>query len=244
LKSLSLGVSALALTASLAAAADLPARNIPARQAPVALLPLFTGFYAGLGAGGGWNRDHFVETSSCLPTCAVSATGTGSGFVGGVYGGYAFRFNDVVLGIEGEFGPSSVSHKTTVPLSEPDTVKSQLLVDGSLRLRAGYAFGAVMPYITGGLAFGQIRHTYDVYTSAAPFTLTGSYETTRWRTGWTLGAGMEWAFAPFWTARVEYRYTDFGRYNDTLGPPVFATTFTQRHRESFNAIRIGVTRYF
>jgi opacity protein-like surface antigen len=55
---------------------------------------------------------------------------------------------------------------------------------------------------------------------------------------------VEWAFAPFWTARIEYRYTDFGRANDTLGPPVYASTFTQKHRESFNSVRIGVTRYF
>ena len=243
MKSLALGVSALALASSLAAAADLPARNLPVQQAPVAL-PLFIGFYAGLNVGGGWNRDSFTETSSCVPTCVVSATGRGSGVIGGAHFGYAFRFNNVVLGLEGDFGPSSMSHTTVIPLSEPDTVKSSLIADGSLRMRLGYAMDLVMPYITGGVAFGDIRHNYSVYTSSAPYTLTGTYETSRWRTGWTLGTGVEWAFAPFWTARIEYRYTDYGHANDTLGPPVYASTFTQKHRESFNSVRIGVTRYF
>jgi outer membrane immunogenic protein len=243
LKSLFLGVSALALATSLASAADLPARNLPVQQVPVAL-PLFLGFYAGLGVGGGWNRDTFTETSSCVPSCVAKATGRGDGVIGSGFFGYAFRFNNVVVGVEGEFGGSNMKHKTVIPLSEPDTVESRLIADGSLRMRLGYAMGPVMPYITGGVAFGNIRHNYNVYTSSAPYTLTGTYETTRWRTGWTLGTGVEWAFAPFWTARIEYRYTDFGRANDTLGPPVYASTFTQKHRESFNSVRIGVTRYF
>ncbi|MDB5642365.1 MAG: porin family protein [Hyphomicrobiales bacterium] len=243
LKSLLLGVSALALATSLASAADLPARNVPIRQTPV-VLPLFVGFYAGLNVGSSWNRDRFSEQSTCVPTCAVTASSHGGGVTGGAMAGFAWRMSDYVLGVEADLNASSLSSKTTVPLSEPDTAKTRLLADGSVRLRAGYVFGPVLAYVTGGLAYGRIRHTYDVYTSTAPFTLTGSADSTRWQTGWTLGGGLEYAFAPLWTARVEYRYTRFGRSSDTLGPPVYASTFTQSHRESFNTIRFGVTRYF
>jgi outer membrane immunogenic protein len=243
MKSLLLGVSALALISSMASAADLRARNLPVQQVPF-VLPLFTGFYAGLNAGGSWSNDHFTEQSACVPSCAVSATSKGGGVTGGGMVGYGWRMTDFVLGLETDLNASNLSSKTVIPLSEPDTARAQLLADGSLRLRAGYAFGPAMAYVTGGLAYGDIRHTYDVYTASAPYVLTGSAETTRWRTGWTLGGGLEFVVAPLWTARLEYRYTRFGTSSDTLGPPLYASTFVERHRESFNTIRFGVSRYF
>lgn len=245
-----LSAGALALSGTLAAAADLPARNLPVRNAPiVAPLPLFAGFYGGLGVGGGWSRDRYSETSLCTPSCGaasptVTATGSGSGATGSAFAGFSWRFNAMVLGVEGEFGASNIKSTHTIPGSEPDSVTSRLIADGSVRLRAGYVMGPVLAYLTGGVAFGQIRHTYNVYTSTAPYTLTGSAETERWRTGWTIGGGLEWAFAPLWTARVEYRYTDFGRNSDLLGPPLYVSNYSERHHETFNTIRVGVVRYF
>ena len=64
----------------------------------------------------------------------------------------------------------------------------------------------------------------------------------RVRPGWTLGGGVEYAFAPAWSARLEYRYSDFGRYSDS--PSIYALSYTERHREATHGARFGVSYRF
>ena len=56
-----------------------------------------------------------------------------------------------------------------------------------------------MPFITGGLAVGDIKAD-----------LSGPGSTTETKAGWTLGGGVEFAIAGPWTAKVEYLYVDLG----------------------------------
>jgi outer membrane immunogenic protein len=56
-----------------------------------------------------------------------------------------------------------------------------------------------MPYITGGLAFGEVQ-TNVVGVSSVSDT----------KVGWTIGAGVEGVIAGPWTAKVEYLYVDLG----------------------------------
>jgi len=53
-----------------------------------------------------------------------------------------------------------------------------------------------MPYISGGVAFGTVKVS----------TPTGSDRDTS--TGWTVGAGVEYAFCDKWLAKLEYLYLD------------------------------------
>ena len=64
--------------------------------------------------------------------------------------------------------------------------------DDPRRGRTGVAFGTVLPYLTGGLAVGDIEARSSL----------GSSTTTR--AGWTVGTGVEWAVVGPWTAKVEY----------------------------------------
>jgi outer membrane immunogenic protein len=61
----------------------------------------------------------------------------------------------------------------------------------------GYAFDRFLVYGTGGAAFGNVQASFsnDAVSSAA-------------ETGWTIGAGVEAAFAPNWTAKAEYLFVD------------------------------------
>ena len=64
-----------------------------------------------------------------------------------------------------------------------------------------------MVYAKGGVAFAHDKDSLnDTFGNTATASLT--------RTGWTAGAGLEYAFAPNWTARIEYDYLGFG--NETL----------------------------
>ena len=72
----------------------------------------------------------------------------------------------------------------------------------TVRGRAGWAWDRVLFYGTGGAAFGNVQAA----AGALPFA-SGT------QTGWTAGAGIEFAFAPNWTAKIEYLYVDFGNFS-------------------------------
>ena len=69
----------------------------------------------------------------------------------------------------------------------------------TVRGRAGFAWDRVLFYGTGGAAFGNVQ-AGRIGVPYASVT----------QTGWTAGAGVEWAFLPNWTAKVEYLYVNLG----------------------------------
>ena len=73
--------------------------------------------------------------------------------------------------------------------------------EGSVRGRVGVAFDRFLAYGTGGIAFTGLEVVAPAVT------------TSETRAGWTLGAGLEYAFTDNVTFRGEYRYSDFGSDN-------------------------------
>jgi outer membrane immunogenic protein len=99
-----------------------------------------------------------------------------------------------------------------------------------MRGRVGYAFGRWLPYITGGGAWG------NVYLAGPG----GSVSKTKG--GWTAGAGVEWAFAGPWTAKVEYLYVDLGTATCGAASCGFATDASVSMKA--NLMRLGVNYRF
>jgi opacity protein-like surface antigen len=107
----------------------------------------------------------------------------------------------------------------------------------TVRGRAGFAWDRVLFYGTGGAAFGEVQGSFGTlpYASAT-------------QTGWTAGAGVEWAFLPNWTAKVEYLYVNLGNFSCPptscgFGPaggpsPNTSISFTE------NIIRAGINYKF
>ena len=77
---------------------------------------------------------------------------------------------------------------------------------GTARGRIGYASGHWLFYATGGFAFAGERfiNTPDVGPDQKHINV---------RPGWAAGAGLEYAFAPHWSVRLEYLYSQFDRAN-------------------------------
>lgn len=138
------------------------------------------------------------------------------GFIGGAQIGYNYQFaSPFVLGVETDFDFSGVSDGNY-----------SLNYLGTVRARAGWAFDRVLVYGTGGFAYGQ--------GSLKAFGLSADAS----QTGWTLGAGAEYAFDRSWTARAEYLYVDLGSTTfQTFTGPV-ATGFDA------NILRAGVNYRF
>lgn len=78
---------------------------------------------------------------------------------------------------------------------------------GTAVARLGYGWDRWLMYVKGGAAWAG-----DEYQATNSYW--GNYTASETRDGWTLGAGLEWAFADHWSARLEYNFYDFG--NRTL----------------------------
>jgi outer membrane immunogenic protein len=195
MKRLVLAFAALAAWAGTAAAADLAVRPAPEPyyKAP-AYAPIYSwsGFYIGINGGGGWGTSDWTSTGGF---------NTSGGLIGGTVG-YNYQMNQVVLGVEGDMDWANISGSKAVAgvCAVGCTTKDSWLA--TVRGRLGYAADRFMPYVTGGLALGDIQ-------AALPGFAGGS--TTN--AGWTIGGGIEFAIVGHWTAKAEYLYVDLGNFN-------------------------------
>ncbi|MBV9431243.1 MAG: porin family protein, partial [Hyphomicrobiales bacterium] len=69
------------------------------------------------------------------------------------------------------------------------------------------------------------------------------HDSSQTRTGWTLGGGAEFAFAPHWTAKLEYIYVDLGR-NTTVFTPLPLPAISNAARVDLSVVRAGVNYRF
>jgi outer membrane immunogenic protein len=189
-----LAVSAL-VSARSAAAADLSLEPLyKAPPAEVMQAYNWTGFYFGANGGGGWGHSYW------------SANTTGFGLAGGQAGGtagYNWQAGRVVFGVETDIDWSGFDGSGTSPGCPAGCSTSDSWLS-TARGRIGYSFDRVLPYVTGGLAVGDIR-------AAAPGFAGGDST----NAGWTLGAGLEVALPGNWTAKAEYLRVDLGRFDCT-----------------------------
>jgi outer membrane immunogenic protein len=215
-----------------AAAADLTA---PFESAPMLN---WSGCYIGAQGGYAWGDSKSVDL---IDENFVHATGEldPEGPFGGVHGGCSVQLeSSIVLGVEADINLSGIDGEADVVTSDegirPDFFhSSELEWFGSLHGRLGYALDTLLLYVTGGLAFGD--YSLDLLHGSDPS------HNSELLTGWTIGGGLEYAFAENWSTRVEYRFTDYGTLHDT---------FDDFPREDVSAdltthdVRVGVSFHF
>lgn len=196
-----------------ALAADL-ATSYPVKALP-APAPVFswTGFYAGVNGSYAGGVAH-VDQSGAFPyNWGINA----SGYALGGQVGYNYQFaNNVVLGAEADLQWADINGQTVTTAlgSTQGTFGGSIDYFGTLRARAGYAFGRVLPYVTGGAAYGKTSYTFTSVNLGTPAnSYNYSQSSTQW--GWTLGAGLEVALTDNWTVKAEYLYVDLGTMNIT-----------------------------
>ena len=199
------------LTASQRAlAADIAGAPHPvyAPQAPPVLLPNWTGCYVGGNIGGAWSSVDLTGVSG------VDVSATNSGFAGGGQIGCDYKWNEFwVVGIRNMLDATSLSDRTnisTVPFT--GAVDSRTRWFDTLTARIGFLVPQtnVLLYAQGGAAWTNTNITF----------LTGSGaqvgEASNDGTGWTVGAGAEWMFAPQWSVFAEYNFMGFGTQSTTF----------------------------
>jgi outer membrane immunogenic protein len=183
-----------------ASAADL-GRAPRVAPAPV-YAPVYSwaGLYLGVNGGYGWGDSAWSTQTGSFNTS------------GGLFGGqigYNWQFGQTVLGLETDIQWSGIKGNGNCAFG-CETKNNWF---GTARGRLGYAYDRWLPYVTGGLAYGEIQ--------ANPSFGFASSNTTN--AGWTVGAGVEYAFAQNWTAKVEYLYMDLGDFNTVVSAPTPTT---------------------
>ena len=223
MKKLLLASVALFGFAGAAAAADLPARAAP--PAPVfSAVPVFTwtGFYVGVNAGYGWqdnDRGSVFVPAGTIPGAVGSGTiiygdDNGDGFVGGGQIGYNYQIGSFVLGVEADLQFADLGgsdNDVLVPANfvaagfRPAGAVGGIDWFGTVRARAGVAFGQALIYATGGFAYGGSDDDNDEF---------GLVDDDDVRTGWVLGAGVEYAFTNNLTAGIEGLWVNLDHDNN------------------------------
>jgi len=95
--------------------------------------------------------------------------------------------------------------------------------------RLGYTWGPGLIYAKGGVAFRD-----DNGLSA---NIPGV--TDRKSTGYTVGGGLEYMFAPAWSAKVEYQY-----YNFDTTSAAFTDGTALSYKDDLHTVKVGLNYHF
>ena len=221
--------AAAVLTATSSFAADLPARTYTKAPAPV-YAPVYnwTGFYLGGHIGAAFGGDNSAVTT--IP--GLVTNNRDAAFLGGGQLGADYQFApNWVVGIEGQISALASNDRNFT--DGVDTIRDRSDWLASVTGRLGYTWGPGLLYVKGGVAFRD-DSGLGVTAGFAPAV------TDRESTGWTVGGGLEYMFAPAWSAKVEYQYYNFGTTNVTLRGGADALSY----KDDIHSVKVGVNYHF
>jgi outer membrane immunogenic protein len=236
MKKVLLSTVALIAFAAPAAAADLAARPYTtAPPAPIAVVYDWSGFYIGVNGGWGSSRKcwDFVDPvfGSFAEGCHDATGGTAGGQIG-----YRWQAGTWVFGLEAQ-GNWADFKGSNVSLIDP-TLRNQSRIDafGLFTGQVGWAANNVLFYIKGGAAVTADRfRAFDVPTGLLVAT-TG--DDTRW--GGVVGVGLEYGFAPNWSAAIEYDHLFMQDRTHTFVDTAGAFFGTDRIRQDVDLVTVRV----
>jgi outer membrane immunogenic protein len=203
----------------------------------------WTGFY--LGSDGGYGsaaaKGTLTDATGALLTPYSYRV---NGPLAGLFIGANYQLSKFVAGVEADWQWSNLigSNQTLAPLgavgvfpSGPFAISPTVKDYASIRGRLGLALDRFLLFVTGGSAWGNPSTSYAL-TGAAPFLTHGNNAS-----GWTAGAGVEYAFTGSVFGRIEYRYTN-------LGSSSFVSVATNSadgaNRVPINDLRAGIAYKF
>src|SRR5262245_5401813 len=224
------------------------AADIAVRKAPPAPVPVFswTGFYIGAHIGTGWGTTEAeINNITGLGVGAfvlpVSQTQT-NGFLGGVQGGYNWQISPwAVIGVEADFSWTGV--KGTSPCLVILACSTDHDWIATVSGRFGVTYDRALLYVMGGVAWAQTTYSASLNLGGLASFTTSIDET---RVGALFGTGIEYAFLPGWSAKIEYNYIDFGKddFNFPLAIGPIAVNVGTAIREKEHLVKAGLNYRF
>lgn len=215
----------------------------------------WSGSYIGLHLGYGWGDSTFTDDEyngiGGFPDIRWDVDS--DGWIGGINGGHNWRHDDLVFGVEGEFGHLNIRGTALQPGVDPfgapydayGTVRKGWY--GGLSARAGYAWSRTLFYAKAGAVYSAAKLGFDDTCVAAPCgnSVASLSEKVGW--GYQLGGGVDHALTERWIIKAEYAYMDFGRTKMSgkgVGGAFHDHPFSIRSDLSIHTIKIGVNYKF
>jgi outer membrane immunogenic protein len=227
----------------------------------------WNGFQTGANGGNSSLAQNFAEPGAFLcptfyyyaPACVETDfrfSGRPSSLTLGGFGGYRVQIGNVVIGVESDLAWKRAttalvqSGITALKVDETFTGSMTQGWDGSVRGRLGALLTpSLLLYGTAGLAFGEVSgaFSYDAQYKCSGASVTGAMSWNDIRFGYTWGGGLEAVVGMGLKARIEYRYTDFGRISKDV--PLTSTGCeyyncgTNAHIDmnaAFHTVRLGL----
>lgn len=191
----------------------------------------WTGLYFGGHAGQGFASLNGVTTAMDGTAGGIPATESVDmnikNFLLGAQVGFNYQFdNRFIVGVEVDYSKmrlggfqEALATEGIFPAQRNLQARTEYELSwmATIRGRVGYAFDRMLVYGTGGLALlneKQWRDQYRSNSNASALQGTTVLAFTEFaekqRTGWTIGAGAEYAIDGNWSVKGEYAYTEFG----------------------------------
>ncbi len=197
--------------------------------APVLFYYNWTGFYVGGNLGGAWASGTLTDSFT-----GVSFSDSKSGFIGGGQVGFNYQINSFVIGAEWDLDGSSLSASRTGGFV---TASANTDWVSTIAARFGLAAGSWLYYTkVGG---GWVNNHATVTNNLTGASLSGSNT----NSGWLLGAGIEYGFAPNWSAKLEYDYLGLStwQFNSTVFAPAADNLSVSRN---IQMLKVGLNYRF
>lgn len=210
----------LGLAPAFAEAADLgpyrPPKSQPEYDPPeppadhgVARRYNWTGLYWGISGGYGWGES--TQSYDRNDNHGLSSTDS-EGLMGALTLGYNYHTpGGLLIGLEGDLGLMDISAEDKTVYDGHVFKTSYGPWWGTLRGRAGFVSGGTLLYATAGLAFMEID---EVSLGNTPGETAWNED---FKTGWTIGGGLEHALDSNTSIKLEYLHMDFGKYEGSSG---------------------------
>lgn len=189
---------------------------------PAVRLYNWTGAYVGINGGGAWGHPSWTS----VPDLTSGTYNISGGLVGGTLGYNLQTGEPLVIGVETDIAWSGVKGSVP-PASCAPTCDMRSNWLATARLRFGYAFDTVMPYVTAGAAISRL----SANTTGAPFGTDYANNL-----GWTAGLGIEVVVWGPWTAKLEYLYADLNGFSCNVACGGGPISFNVRE----NVVRAGL----
>lgn len=220
--------------ATLGAAAPALGADLGARpyynKAPAYAAPLYnwTGFYLGAHLGGAFSSSNNFN--------GLVLSDSSARLLGGFQVGADWQFApNWVVGAEGQYSWLGKNNLNAV-FPNAMVFNSDQRAIGSITARIGYTWGPGLAYVKGGYAYSDNRDTLSLAGVPIAFSLDTNH-----RDGYTVGAGVEYMFAPNWSAKAEYQYYNFG--DTRFVTPVALAPFGSFHNDD-HTVKVGVNYRF
>jgi outer membrane immunogenic protein len=229
------GLVALGFAAP-ASAADLAAR--PYTKAPPPMVAAYydwSGFYVGLNGGWGTSRNCW-DAVTTLGVLASEGCHDATGGVAGGQIGYRWQAGGWVFGLEAQGDWADLRGSNTSVAFPATNIRTHIDAFGLFTGQVGYAWNNVLLYVKGGGAVTDSR--YDINTVVGNVLLANTGDQTRW--GGTVGAGLEFAFAPNWSAGVEYDHIFTQDKTINFVTPLTGVFFAERIRQDVDLVTVRV----